>query len=157
MSRDRYARQILFHEIGEKGQRLLAGAAVLIVGCGALGTVSANHLARAGVGHIRIIDRDYVELNNLQRQILFDEADALNRIPKAMAAGKKLEKINSAIRIEAIMADVNPGNIEELLENVDLVLDATDNMEIRYLINDTFKQRASISLSFGREMNGLFL
>jgi molybdopterin-synthase adenylyltransferase len=136
MNQDRYSRQILFHEIGEDGQRRLAAAAVLIIGCGALGTVTANHLARAGVGYIRIVDRDYVELNNLQRQILFDEADALDRIPKAVAAVQKLEKINSEIRIEAIMVDANPGNIEELIEKVDLVLDATDNMEIRYLIND---------------------
>jgi molybdopterin/thiamine biosynthesis adenylyltransferase len=136
MRQDRYARQILFREIGESGQRRLAGATVLIIGCGALGTVSANHLARAGIGYIRIIDRDYVELSNLQRQILFDETDALNRIPKAVAAAQKLEKINSDIRIESIMADVNPGNIEELIDDVDLVLDATDNMEIRYLIND---------------------
>lgn len=109
---------------------------MLIIGCGALGTVSANHLARAGVGYIRIVDRDYVELNNLHRQILFDETDALNRLPKAVAAAHKLEKINSEIRIEPIMADVNPGNIEEMIDNANLVLDATDNMEIRYLIND---------------------
>jgi molybdopterin-synthase adenylyltransferase len=136
MIQGRYSRQVLFHDIGEDGQRRLAEARVAIIGCGALGTVSANHLARAGVGYIRIVDRDYVELNNLQRQILFDEADALNRNPKAVAAAQKLEKINSEIRIEPIMADVNPGNIEEMIENANLILDATDNMEIRYLIND---------------------
>lgn len=100
MNQDRYSRQILFHEIGEKGQRQLAEATVLIIGCGALGTVSANHPARAGVGFIKIVDRDFVELNNLQRQILFDEADALNRLPKAVAAAAKLEKINSDIRLD---------------------------------------------------------
>lgn len=136
MNQDRYSRQILFHGIGEKGQRRLAEATVLIIGCGALGTVSANHLARAGVGYIKIVDRDFVELNNLQRQILFDETDARNRLPKAVAAAAKLEKINSDIRIEPIMADVHPRNIEALIDCVDLVLDATDNMEVRYLIND---------------------
>ena len=136
MIQGRYSRQILFHEIGENGQSRLAAATVLIIGCGALGTVSANHLARAGVGCIRIVDRDYVELHNLQRQVLFDETDARNRIPKAVAAAEKLGKINSEIRIEAIMVDASPGNIEELLDSVDLVLDATDNLEVRYLIND---------------------
>ncbi len=136
MNQDRYSRQSIFHKIGDDGQRRLAESTVLIVGCGALGTVSANHLARAGVGLIRIADRDYVELNNLQRQILFDENDARSRLPKAVAAAQKLEKINSDIRIEAIVADVHPGNIEQMIDSVDLVLDATDNMEIRYLIND---------------------
>jgi molybdopterin/thiamine biosynthesis adenylyltransferase len=159
MNLDRYARQILFHEIGENGQQRLAAATVLIVGCGALGTVSANHLARAGVGNIRIIDRDYVELNNLQRQILFDETDALNRLPKAIAASQKLKKINSEIRIEALIADVNPGNIEDLIAGMDLVLDATDNMEIRYLINDACVKHqvpwiyAGVIGAFGMTMN----
>jgi molybdopterin-synthase adenylyltransferase len=159
MNQDRYARQILFHQIGENGQQRLAAATVLIIGCGALGTVCANHLARAGVGNIRIIDRDYVELNNLQRQILFDETDALDRLPKAIAASQKLKKINSEIRIEALIADVNPGNIEDLIAGMDLVLDATDNMEIRYLINDACVKHqvpwiyAGVIGAFGMTMN----
>lgn len=136
MNRERYSRQIMFSEIGEKGQERLQNSSVLIVGCGALGTVSANHLTRAGVGFIRIVDRDYVELSNLQRQILFDEEDARQKLPKAVAAADKLRKVNSEIQVEPVMLDVNPKNIESLIDSADLVLDATDNMEIRYLIND---------------------
>jgi len=132
----RYSRQILFSEIGEDGQEMIQKASVLIIGCGALGTMSANHMARAGIGRIKIADRDYVELDNLQRQIMFDEDDARDRLPKVFAAEKKLKKINSEIRIEPLFQDVNPSNIEPLVCTVDLVLDATDNIETRFLIND---------------------
>ena len=124
MALNRYSRQMLFSEIGEQGQKLIQEGSVLIIGCGALGTTSANHLTRAGVGSIKIADRDYVELDNLQRQILFDEEDARQRLPKAIAAVEKLGKINSEIRIEPIFQDVNPDNIESLIKPVDLVLDA---------------------------------
>lgn len=137
MKKGRYSRQVLFREIGEHGQKLIQEASVLIIGCGALGTVSANHLARAGVGKIKIVDRDYVELDNLQRQILFDEEDAIRRLPKAVAAVEKLRKVNSDIQIESEVLDANPQNIESLITSVSLVVDATDNVETRYLINDT--------------------
>jgi len=132
----RYSRQVLFSEIGEHGQEMIQKASVLIIGCGALGSMSANHLARAGVGRIKIVDRDYVELDNLQRQIMFDEDDARDRLPKAIAAEKKLKMINSEIQVEPIFQDLNPANIESLVNTVDLVLDATDNIETRFLIND---------------------
>ena len=132
----RYEKQVFFSGIGEKGQTRILSATVLIVGCGALGTMLANHLVRAGVGTVKIVDRDYVELSNLQRQVLFDETDVQNRLPKAVAAVEKLKRINSTIRIDPVIRDVNPKNIEALLSDVDLVLDATDNMETRYLIND---------------------
>ncbi len=136
MSYERYSRQMVLSEIGESGQRLLSKASVLILGCGALGTVSANHLVRAGVGRIRIVDRDFVELNNLQRQVLFDEEDASLRLPKTVAAVRKLEKINTEVKIEPLIVDVNSRNIESVISTFDLVLDATDNMETRYLLND---------------------
>jgi molybdopterin/thiamine biosynthesis adenylyltransferase len=136
MNLERYSRQMLFSGIGEKGQQLIGQATLLIVGCGALGTVAADHLARAGVGKLIIADRDFVELSNLQRQVLFDEKDAAERLPKAVAAREKLSKINSGIEVEACIMDVNASNIESLVIRADLVLDATDNMEARYLIND---------------------
>lgn len=156
---DRYSKQILFSEIGEHGQKLIQNAEVLILGCGALGTVSANCLARAGVGSIKIVDRDYVELSNLQRQVLFDEEDALRRMPKAAAAVEKLKTINSEISLEPIILDVNYQNVESLIEPVDLVLDATDNMEIRYLLNDACIKHgvpwiyAGVLGSYGMSMN----
>lgn len=134
---ERYEKQILFESIGETGQEKLLNSKVVIIGCGALGTVISNNLARSGVGYIRIIDRDYIEVSNLQRQILFDEYDIKNNIPKAIAAKNKLAKINSSIKIEAIIEDVNSKNIVDFCEGFDLILDATDNMETRYLINDT--------------------
>ncbi len=134
--RARYLRQIIFAPIGAAGQAKLVAARVLIVGCGATGSVVASTLARAGVGTIKIADRDFVELNNLQRQVLFDEADVAARAPKAIAAAQKLARINSAIQIVPCVADVNAENIEELIADVDLVLDGTDNFETRYLIND---------------------
>jgi molybdopterin/thiamine biosynthesis adenylyltransferase len=133
---ERYSRQILFAGIGEAGQRRLLASSVAIVGCGALGTVLANLLVRAGTGRIRIIDRDFVEPSNLQRQTLFDESDARDSLPKAIAAERKLRAINSSIAIEGIVADLGPRNAEELLSAHDLILDGTDNFETRHLLND---------------------
>jgi molybdopterin/thiamine biosynthesis adenylyltransferase len=133
---DRYSRQILFHGIGAEGQRRLAGARVAVVGCGATGSSVASLLARSGVGTIRIIDRDYVEASNLQRQTLFDEADARESLPKAIAAARRIAAFNSQIFVEPKVADLTPDNIEELLEGVSVLLDGTDNFETRYLIND---------------------
>lgn len=133
---NRYSRQILFQPIGEEGQERLSRGYALIVGCGAIGTTSASILARAGVGHLRIIDRDFLEESNLQRQDLFDEGDLKEGIPKAVAAEKKLQRINSHLHIEGIAADINPTNIEELAHGAHLILDCTDNFETRFLIND---------------------
>ncbi|NBC71822.1 thiazole biosynthesis adenylyltransferase ThiF [Paenibacillus sacheonensis] len=127
---------MLFAPIGEAGQRKLGSSAVCIVGMGALGTVLANHMVRAGVGLVRMVDRDYVERSNLQRQMLYDEEDVRSGYPKAIAAEKKLKKVNSDIRIEAIVADVTAHNIESLLSGMDLVLDGTDNFQTRFLLND---------------------
>ncbi len=132
----RYARQMLYPRIGEQGQKRLRHSSVTIIGCGALGSVSANTLARAGVGSLRIVDRDFIELNNLQRQVLFDEQDIANGLPKAEAAARKLRRINSAIEIEPVVADANPDNIAAFCRDADVVLDGTDNFETRYLIND---------------------
>src|SRR5215212_1296761 len=136
----RYHRQALLPMIGEAGQAKLASARVLLVGCGALGTVIADQLVRAGIGFLRIVDRDIVELTNLQRQVLFDESDARDATPKAMAAAERLAAINSSIEIDARAIDVDSGNIESLLRvsdaQVGLILDGTDNVETRYLIND---------------------
>ena len=133
---DRYSRQVLFHGIGAEGQRRLAEARVAIVGCGATGSAVASLLARSGLGTIRIIDRDYVEPSNLQRQTLFDEADARESLPKAIAAARRIAAFNSQIVVEPQVADLTPENIEALLEGVSIVLDGTDNFETRYLIND---------------------
>lgn len=132
----RYSRQMILKEIGREGQRLLEESRVAVVGLGALGSVSANLLARAGVGYLKLIDRDYLEINNLQRQILFDEADLSENLPKAIAAKRKLQRVNSEIKIEAETADLNPETVEELLAGVDLIIDGTDNFETRYLLND---------------------
>lgn len=133
---ERYSRQILFQQIGKSGQEKLLNSRVLLVGCGALGASHAEILARAGVGFLRIVDRDFVELSNLQRQTLFSESDALNRLPKAVAAKNRIAEINSEIQVEAVVADVNNSNVESFVKDVDLVLDGTDNFQIRYLIND---------------------
>jgi adenylyltransferase/sulfurtransferase len=133
---ERYSRQVFFRGIGGEGQRKLALSRIAIVGCGATGSALASLLARAGVGSIRIIDRDYVEPSNLQRQSLFDEADAAESLPKAIAAARKIAAFNSSIVIEPQVADLTPGNIESLLEGAKLILDGTDNFETRYLIND---------------------
>ena len=133
---DRYSRQILFPGIGKEGQRKLSNSCAVIVGCGALGTITATILVRAGVGKVRIIDRDFIEYHNLQRQVLFDEDDIKNQLPKAIAAERHLKKINSSIEIEGIVADVNYTNIERLISGADLILDGLDNFETRFLIND---------------------
>jgi len=133
---ERYSRQVLFAGIGVEGQRKLAASHVAIAGCGATGAAAASLLARAGVGTLTLIDRDYVEESNLQRQVLFDEADALAALPKAEAARRKISLFNGSIRVHAQVADLVPGNIHDLLRGADLVLDGTDNFETRYLIND---------------------
>ena len=133
---ERYSRQILFRGIGAEGQRKLASARVAIVGCGATGSALAGLLARSGVGTVRIIDRDYVEPSNLQRQSLFDEKDAAESIPKAIAAARKIAAINSQIVVEPRVEDLVPSNVKALLEGMSLILDGTDNFETRYLIND---------------------
>ena len=133
---ERYSRQVLFPGIGPEGQRKLAVARVALVGCGATGSALASLLARAGVGTIRIIDRDYVEPSNLQRQSLFDESDAAQSLPKAIAAARKISAFNSQIVIEPQVADLIPANVESLLGGVQLILDGTDNFETRYLLND---------------------
>ncbi len=133
---ERYSRQILFPEIGKAGQEKLLNSRVLIVGCGALGASHAEMLARAGVGRLRIVDRDFVEFTNLQRQTLFKESDAAERLPKAIASKARIAETNSGIEVEAIVADVNHSNIESLIEVCDLVIDGTDNFQVRYLLND---------------------
>jgi adenylyltransferase/sulfurtransferase len=134
--KERYSRQILFHGLGERGQERLLAARAVVVGCGALGSFQADALARAGVGQITIIDRDYVETSNLQRQWLFDEDDAANALPKAAAAATKLRRINSGVRVEARVTDLTSENAGELLARANVILDGTDNFETRYLIND---------------------
>ncbi len=138
---DRYSRQRLFQGVGEEGQQRLGRARILLVGCGALGTHIAQQLVRAGVGQLRICDRDFVELNNLQRQVLFDEDDAGSVQPKAQAALTKLRRVNSEILIEAETVDLRPDNVRRLSDGVDLILDGTDNFETRYLINDVAIER----------------
>jgi len=133
---ERYSRQVLFRGIGADGQRRLATARVAMVGCGATGSAVASLLARAGVGSLRIIDRDYVEPSNLQRQSLFDENDAAESVPKAIAAARKIAAFNSAIVVEPQVADLTPENVDSLLAGFDLILDGTDNFETRYLVND---------------------
>ena len=132
----RYSRQERFAGVGVEGQARIAKSRVAVVGCGALGSAQAELLARAGVGFLRLIDRDYVEISNLQRQLLYSESDAREALPKAVAAERRLREINSDIAVEAAVADLTPGNAADLLESVDLILDGTDNFETRYLIND---------------------
>jgi len=134
--RERYSRQISFGPIGENGQERINQARVCIVGCGALGSFQAEALARAGVRELRLIDRDYVDVSNLQRQWLYDEEDARTETPKAIAAARRLHKINQHVQTEPLVTDLSPSNVEELLANCDLILDGTDNFETRYLIND---------------------
>jgi molybdopterin/thiamine biosynthesis adenylyltransferase len=139
--RERYSRQILFSGIGESGQEKILGASAVLVGCGALGTVVANLLVRAGLGRLRILDRDFVEPSNLQRQSLFEEADAREALPKAVAAERRLLAINAGVHVEGVVADITPKNAVELLSDFPLILDGTDNFETRLLLND-----AAISL-----------
>src|SRR5271170_4742748 len=133
---ERYSRQMRFYGMMEAGQRRLLEARVTLCGCGALGTVLANALVRAGVGHLRLIDRDFIETSNLQRQVLFDEHDVAENLPKAEAAARKLGAINSGVHVEPVVTDIDRTNILALVEDADLILDGTDNFEIRYLIND---------------------
>src|SRR5579864_3316635 len=139
--RERYSRQILFSGIGEEGQEKLLASSAVLIGCGALGTVAANLLVRSGLGRLVIIDRDFVETSNLQRQTLFEEADAREAIPKAIAAERRLRAINSGVKVEGIVADLTPDNALDLLSGFPLILDGTDNFETRLLLND-----AAISL-----------
>jgi molybdopterin/thiamine biosynthesis adenylyltransferase len=133
---DRYSRQVRVPGIGKAGQQRIMQSRVALCGVGALGTVLANTLVRAGVGFLRVIDRDFVEPSNLQRQVLFDESDVAGNLPKAEAAATKLRQINSAVTVEPVVADINRSNIEDLCRDADLILDGTDNFEVRYLIND---------------------
>ncbi len=133
---ERYSKQLLFSGLGEERQQRLLEAKVLLCGCGALGTVLAETLVRAGVGHLVIVDRDFVELSNLQRQVLFDERDVADHLPKAVAATTKLKQINSDVTIEPVVADIDHTNILQLAAGADLMLDGTDNFEVRFLIND---------------------
>jgi len=156
---DRYTRQSLFPGIGQEGQRKLGNSYVVIVGCGALGTIIATSLVRAGVGKTRIIDRDFIEYHNLQRQVIFSEEDIKDELPKAIAAERHLKKVNSSVEIEGIVADVNYTNIERFVGGADLILDGLDNLETRFLINDvSLKHRipwvygGAIS-SYGMTMN----
>jgi adenylyltransferase/sulfurtransferase len=133
---ERYSRQVLFEGIGEEGQRRIRESRVLVVGCGALGSAQVETLARAGVGRLRIVDRDFVEESNLQRQTMFTERDARERVPKAVAAGRRVAEINSDVACETEVADVNQSNVERLIEACDVVLDGTDNFATRFLVND---------------------
>lgn len=133
---DRYAKQVRYAPLGEAGQRRLMDSTVLVVGCGALGSVSASTLVRAGVGRVRIVDRDYLELSNLQRQVLFDEADIASGLPKAAIAETKLRQVNSQVAVEGIVADITHENLRQLAAGVDVIVDGTDNFETRLLIND---------------------
>ena len=133
---DRYSRQMLFPAIGEEGQKKLDGSSVVIIGCGALGSIAATSLVRAGVGKMRIVDRDFIEYHNLQRQLIFTEEDTKAGLPKAIAAERHLSRVNSTVEVEGIISDVNHTNIEELIAGADLILDGLDNMETRFLIND---------------------
>ncbi len=135
-ARERYSRQILFAGIGERGQEALLGAHAAIAGCGALGSFHAAALARAGVGRLTIIDRDYVEPANLHRQWLFEESDAAEALPKAAAAARRLRAINSSVTVRAVVADLTPANAQDLLGGADVILDGTDNFETRFLLND---------------------
>jgi molybdopterin-synthase adenylyltransferase len=135
-SSKRYSRQFVFPEIGEAGQKRIKNSLAVVLGCGGLGTAIASGLVRAGVGTVRIIDRDYVELSNLQRQNLFDEEDIRSHLPKAIAAKEHLKKVNSEIEIQGLVADVSRSNIEALVEGADVILDAFDNFAVRLLLND---------------------
>jgi len=136
MKVDRYVRQMVFPPVGEAGQRKLLSSFVAVIGCGGLGTHIADNLSRAGVGRLKLVDRDHVELNNLQRQILFDEPDAAAALPKVAAAAQKLRTINSQVRVDPLAIEVGPANVEGIVGDVDVVLDGCDNIDTRYLVND---------------------
>ena len=148
MPQSRYIRQEIFEPIGPEGQARISASSAVIVGCGALGTNIANNLARSGVGRIRIVDRDLVELDNLQRQVLFDEDDVRRRMPKAVAAVERLRQVNSEIALEAEVADVSSANIGRLIAGFDIVMDGTDNVETRLVLNDACL-KAGIPCVFG--------
>lgn len=148
MATDRYLRQTLFAPLGRQGQEQLSRSKVLICGCGALGSVVANTLARAGVGYLRIVDRDFLELNNLQRQVLYTEDDVEQRLPKSIAAANRLRQINSAINVEPIVADVHDQNVDQWIEDIDVISDGTDNFETRFLLNDV-AHRSQIPWVYG--------
>lgn len=156
---ERYARQRAFHAIGKSGQEKLAISRVMILGCGGLGSAAASILARAGIGFLRLVDRDFLELNNLQRQILYEEHDVKEGLPKAIAAQRQIERINSMVQVEPVVADVNRFNIEKLIADVDVVIDAADNFEIRFLLNDACVKNNRIWIygaaieSYGLSMN----
>lgn len=133
---DRYSRQVLFRPVGEAGQARIRAARVLVAGCGGLGAESASLLARAGIGSLRIVDRDVVELSNLQRQALFEEADVRGGLPKAVAAARHLARVNADVALEPVVVDMGPRNIRELLDGIDLVVDGFDSFESRFLLND---------------------
>jgi molybdopterin/thiamine biosynthesis adenylyltransferase len=133
---DRYARQISYPSFGVESQQRLLTSRIFICGCGALGTTLANHLVRAGVGFVRIVDRDLVDEVNLHRQILFEESDAAQSLPKAVAAAERLRRVNSQVFVESIVADVRANNIQQFASDVDLILDGSDNFETRFLLND---------------------
>jgi adenylyltransferase/sulfurtransferase len=137
MNLDRYSRQTLFAPMGREGQQKLRQSSAVIIGCGALGSASANALVRAGVGRLRVIDRDYVEKSNLQRQLLFEESDAAENLPKAAAAERHLRRLNSDVEVEGVVADVDAASGEAQVRGFDVILDGTDNFETRYLVNDT--------------------
>ncbi|TKH15338.1 thiazole biosynthesis adenylyltransferase ThiF [Bacillus wiedmannii] len=145
---NRYSRQELFSPIGEEGQRKIREKHVLIIGAGALGSANAEMFVRAGVGTVTIVDRDYVDWSNLQRQQLYAESDVENNLPKAVAAKKRLEEINSEVRVEALVQDVTAEELEELVTNVDVMIDATDNFETRFIVND-IAQKYSIPWVYG--------
>ncbi|HEY2842836.1 MAG TPA: ThiF family adenylyltransferase, partial [Bryobacteraceae bacterium] len=132
----RYSRQTRFAPLGEEGQARIRAASVAVIGCGALGTVEAEILVRAGAGRVRIVDRDFVEWSNLQRQFLFQESDAAEGLPKAVAAARRLAQVNAEVALEPMVADLTPANIDDLLEGVSLILDGSDNFEVRFLLND---------------------
>lgn len=138
---ERYSRQVFYRPVGEAGQARIAAARVLLAGCGGLGAESASLLARAGVGFLRIVDRDVVELSNLQRQALFDEADVRDGVPKAVAAARRLARVNAEVTVEPVVADIGPGNIRRLMDSIDLVVDGFDSFESRFLLNDACVER----------------
>ncbi|HKF55934.1 MAG TPA: ThiF family adenylyltransferase [Blastocatellia bacterium] len=145
---DRYSRQVLFDPIGHQGQDRLGKSAAVIIGCGALGGIHIEALARAGLGRLKLVDRDFVEQSNLQRQLMFEESDAQQRLPKAVAAARRVNRINSSIDVEPVVVDAGSDNIEDLIQGADVILDGTDNFEIRFLINDA-AMKAGIPWIYG--------
>ena len=150
---ERYSRQVLFDGIGEQGQRRLLERQAVVIGCGALGAMHAETLARAGVGRLRLVDRDVVELSNLHRQVLYTEADAAEGMPKAAAAARRIREVNSDVEVEGVVEDVGPLSVERLVAGADVVLDATDNFETRYLVNDACV-KAGIPWVYGAVVGG---